>query len=187
MEKVRNSTVFTEQGYYLFAREGIEGIHIEKIARMLRLNKSGFYHYFGDLEVYIAELLALHIIKANHFLGDVARIKSIDPEYLNLIIKHQVAIMFHMQLLRVKDNESFYRAARLIDEKEDVLLGDLWSEYLGIPDDTEVAIRYFNIVRDMFYARMSFQNMNYSFLLKHMTAAKTLMQQLCRLENFSAR
>jgi AcrR family transcriptional regulator len=178
MEKVKNLTVWTEQGYNLFAKEGMGGIQIGRLARILGLNKSGFYHYFGDLEVYCEELLKLHIIKANHFLADVTKIKSIDPEYLQLIVKYQIPIMFQIQLLRSEHNESFYKVARTIDEKEDALLADLWREYLGIPTDSEVAIRYFNFVRDMFYARMSLENMNYPFLLKFLSSAKAVVQQL---------
>jgi AcrR family transcriptional regulator len=181
MEKVKNSSAWIEQGYNLFAKEGLGGIQVERLARMLGLNKSGFYHYFGDLEVYCGELLKFHIIKTNQFLNDVAKIETIDPEYLHLLIKHQLAIMFQMQLLRSNHNESFYRVARTIEEKEDALLGEVWSAYLGIPTETEVAVRYFNIVRDMFYARMSLQNMNYTFLLKLMNTAKVVVEQANRI------
>ena len=50
MEKHKNSSVWTEEGYRLFAKEGLDGIQVERLARILSLNKSGFYHYFGDLE-----------------------------------------------------------------------------------------------------------------------------------------
>ena len=60
MEKAKNSSVWTEVGYNLFAEEGIEGIQVERLARILQLNKSGFYHYFGDIDGYCEELINLH-------------------------------------------------------------------------------------------------------------------------------
>ncbi len=34
-------------GYALLATDEIDGINIERLARALNVNKSGFYHYFG--------------------------------------------------------------------------------------------------------------------------------------------
>jgi AcrR family transcriptional regulator len=178
MEKAKNFTVWTEVGYQLFAEEGLEGIQVERVARILQLNKSGFYHYFGDLDGYTEELIRLHIKKADIFLADLVNMKSIDPEYLELMVKHKTPIMFHMQLIRCKDKPTFYKEAQLIDQKEKLLLGKLWSDYLGIHEHPELAIRYFNIVRDMLYARMSFQNMNYAFLQKLMHEAKVVIQKI---------
>jgi hypothetical protein len=33
-------------GYKIFAHEGPEGIQVERLARILGVNKSGFYHFF---------------------------------------------------------------------------------------------------------------------------------------------
>ena len=178
MKKTRNSSAWTEEGYSLFAKEGLDGIQVERLARILGLNKSGFYHYFGDLDGYFEELIRLHKRKADLYLLDVADVKSIDPEYLQVVVKHKTSVMFHIHLLRRQNNPSFYKTAQVIDEREDILLQELWSEYLGIHEHPDLAIRYFNIVRDMFYARMSHRNMNYPFLHHLMTEARVVMQQL---------
>ena len=86
--------------------------------------------------------------------------------------------MFHLQLIRSKNNPLFYKTAEEIDQQEDVLVGELWSDYLGIHDHPTLAIRYFNIVRDMLYARISSKNFEYPFLHKLMSEAKAVMQQM---------
>ena len=91
MEKAKNSSIWTEAGYDLFAEEGIEGIQVERLARILNLNKSGFYHYFGDLDGYCDELIKLHERKADLYLADLAKVKSIDPDYLMVLVKHKIA------------------------------------------------------------------------------------------------
>lgn len=111
-------------------------------------------------------------------MSDVAEIKSIDPEYLQVLVKHKTLVMFHLQLIRRKDNQSFSNVAQEIDEKEFVLLRELWSDYLGIHEHPDLAMRYFSVVRDMFYARMSFQNMKYPFLHNLMDEARMVMQQI---------
>ena len=178
MEKAKNSSIWTEAGYDLFAEEGIEGIQVERLARILNLNKSGFYHYFGDLDGYCEELIKLHKRKADVYLADVANVKSIDPDYLMVLVQHKVPCMFHLQLIRSTGNLLFYKTAEQIDQQEDVLVGEMWSDYLGIHDHPMLAIRYFNIVRDMLYARVSFKNFDYHLLRKLVAEAKAVMQQM---------
>jgi AcrR family transcriptional regulator len=178
MDKAQKISVWTEVGYTIFAEEGRDGIQVERLARILQLNKSGFYHYFGDLEIFFEELLKLHSAKADIFFAELQDIKTIDPEYLCLLVKYKISNMFHMQLIRSPQGSSFYNAAKKLDDREDDLLSDLWSDYLGLNERPDLAIRYFDVVRDMFYARLGLQNFNYPFLHNLMTEAKTVMQQI---------
>ena len=70
-----HSLAWLEVGYSLFAAEGPDGIQIERMARILQLNKSGFYHYFGDLEGYHHELLRLHRLKTESYFKEITGIK----------------------------------------------------------------------------------------------------------------
>ena len=178
MEKAKNSSIWTEAGYDLFAEEGIEAIQVERLARMLNLNKSGFYHYFGDIEGYCDELISSHERKAASYLADLIRIRSIDPDYLNLLVNYKTEIMFHLQLIRSKDNQLFYKTAEKIDQQEETLLGELWADYLGIRGNPLLAMRYFSIVRDVLYARLRFENLNYSFVHGLIVEAKAVMEQM---------
>ena len=175
MEKSNNASAWTEAGYLLFANEGYEGIQVERIARIIGRNKSGFYHYFGDTEGYISQLLLLHKSKASQFLQDIRLITTIDPDYLNAVVKHKMAVLFQLQLIRTKD-PVFALVAQDIDNQEDEILRDIWMEYVGFRDNAELALRYFNIVRDMFYTRMGY-SMDYAFMHRLMTEAKLLMKQ----------
>lgn len=178
MAKTNNAAVWTEEGYTIFANEGLEGIQIERLARALNLNKSGFYHYFGNLESFCNELLKLHEKKAELFFDDIRKIKTIDPEYLETIERHKLGILFHMRLIRSKPASVFYKVAERIDQQEDVILREVWTEYIGFQDQPELAIRYFTIVRDMLYTRLNSDNLTFSFLQSLMTEAKTVMQQI---------
>ena len=92
--------------------------------------------------------------------------------------------MFHLQLIRSKDNPLFYKTAEQIDQQEDGAIGSLWSDYLGIHDHPSLAIRYFNIVRDMLYARINFKNFDYHTLHKLMAEAKAVMEQMTDTKEF---
>jgi AcrR family transcriptional regulator len=178
MEKIRNLSLWTEEGYHLFAREGLDGIQIERLARMLQLNKSGFYHYFGDLEGYCMELTKLHHQKVKVFLEGTRHLKTLDPDYLHLLIEHTTTVMFQVQLTRTKDRYSFYNTSELIDLKVNAAVQQLWNDFLGQRHSADLAIRYYYIVRDMFYTRVSFQNFTYAFLHDLVTDAKVLIDQI---------
>jgi AcrR family transcriptional regulator len=175
MLKTTIQALWTEAGYDIFAREGIEGIQVERIARIIARNKSAFYHYFGDTEGYMKQLLVLHKEKARLFLADIRTVTTIDPDYLKLVVKHKIPVLFHIQLIRTK-NPEFVIVAQEIDNAENEVLQDVWMTYVGIHDNAELAGRYLNFVRDMFYTRMRF-SMDYVFLRDLMTEAKLLMQQ----------
>ena len=182
MEKHKNSAGWTEAGYNLFAREGLDGIQVERLARILQLNKSGFYHYFGDLEGFCVELLELHKKKIDDFVDEVYGIKRLDPDYLHLVISQAPTVMFQVQLIRNTNNHFLYAASEMVDRKVQSAIRELWCDYLNIPSDTSLGIRYYAIVRDMFYTRISFQNLNYTFLHKLVTDAKSIMDEISDLK-----
>ena len=155
MFKSKHASVWTEQGYSLFAEDGLDGMQVERPARILQLNKSGFYHYFGDMEVFCAELLRLHEQKADDFYKEIRYIKTIDPEYFQKVVEHKLTMMFQVQLYHTKSKPAYYNLAEMIDEKEGPILQHVWNEYLGFGDNADLAIRYFIIVRDMAYRRIS--------------------------------
>jgi len=182
MAKTSNSSLWTEVGYQLFAIEGLEGIQVERLARILQLNKSGFYHYFGDMEVYCSELLRLHVKVSDQYLAEIKDLTSIDPGFLQLLNKYKTGVLFQLQLIRNKGNQSFYQVAEKIDQREEVLLHALWSDYVGFHDNPSLAIKFYGIIRDMLYTRLSPQNFNYPFLHNVMSEAKMVMEQIARQE-----
>src|SRR6187549_2253938 len=130
MDRSKNISAWTEQGYALFAEEGLDGLHVERLARMLHLNKSGFYHYFGDMDGYYTELLSLHKLKAELYFNELSHVKQFDPEWFNVVIQFKVPVIFHIQLLRCK-NTMFNQTAEGLDQKAVGKIAELWSEYLG--------------------------------------------------------
>src|SRR4051812_5078427 len=94
-------------GYDLFAHEGPASIHIERIARLLELNKSSFYHHFGTLEVFYEQLVQYHYQQIDHALKDLQKSQSMDQEYLERVIKNKLTFMTQVQLVRHKSNPLF--------------------------------------------------------------------------------
>ena len=177
MHKSKNASVWTEQGYVLFAEKGLEGIQVERLARTLGLNKSGFYHYFGDMEVYWDELLRHHNGIAEIYFDKIRHVKKIDPDWFEIPVEFKVATMVQMQLLRSK-NPTFCKVAETVNHKEDAILRELISEYLGYRENPDLAMRYYDMLRYMFYTRASLDNLTCEFLRNLVNEAKAVVHQL---------
>jgi hypothetical protein len=144
----------------------------------LKLNKSGFYHYFGDLEGFCTQLVALHHSKVDLFLNGIEQCKQLDPDYLLLLAKHATTVMFQVQLTRNNDHYFFYQTSEAVDRRVNNTIHKLWSDYIGGQHSHDIMIRYFSVVRDMFYTRISFSNLNYQFLHDFAVNAKGLIDQI---------
>ena len=72
MSKLKTEA-WVKAGYKLFGKEGMEAIKVERLARILQLNKSGFYHYFGSMKSYLKSLLQYHIGLSKVIAEEIAR------------------------------------------------------------------------------------------------------------------
>lgn len=158
-------------GYQLLATEGPVGLKIERLAKMLNLNKSGFYYYFGTMESFLKGLLQYHIRMASHIASEIAGCQSIDPDLLRLIAQHKEFFLVESQLL-VKSRLS--QAKKEVDEAGRIVNAELiglWRRSGGMTGDNALTLSYLNIIRHFFYARIDPENIDYEFL--HTLAVET--------------
>jgi len=184
MAKMTNELIWIEEGYKIFAREGLKGLKVELLAKNLNLDKSEFYHYFGDLAVFCGALLRMHKRIFDNYAQELREIKSIDSDYLHLLIRYKISVMFQMQMTMEKNDVSFQRLREDISKEQSRILEPIWSEYLGILNKPDLTNGYFNIVRLMFYARITPENFEYSYLKNFITEAKETIQQVYKREFF---
>jgi AcrR family transcriptional regulator len=85
-------------GYKIFADEGPEGIQVERLARMLGVSKSSFYHFFVDKEIFVSELIKLHLKHAQRYVAEIKKLDNFDPEFIDLLVAGKEIILFHRQL-----------------------------------------------------------------------------------------
>lgn len=179
MARLKVSESWIETGYHLFAHEGLDHIQIEKMARTLLLNKSGFYHYFGTFEIFFEQLLLHHHTKIDHFVNDIRNCQNIDPDFINAMIEHKVSLMVQIHLTRNKNNTTFNCAAEHSDQKIEQAVLPIWAEHIGLLK-YDLASRYWKLVRDMFYTRVTFDNFTYSFLHRLASDAKEIVEGILK-------
>jgi AcrR family transcriptional regulator len=151
-------------GYELFAEEGPKDIRVERLARMLDLNKSSFYHFFGNLDFYFEQIMVYNDAQANLFIEDIETCKSYDPDFLHTMVKHKLTVLLTMQLVMNRHVPLFFENYQVVTKKIDQSILPLWANFIDIPSKPDVALKYFEQVRDMFFSRVTFDSFTYEFL-----------------------
>ncbi len=165
-------------GYTCFANTGLEGIQVERIARTMSLNKSGFYHYFGDREFFLKQLLEHHLTIAKSMARDIAKIKKFDPEFIHLLLRNSETVLFHMQLVRHRQVDLLSECYANVNDIVEKALVPSWAEFIGTPNNHDFARKYFEQVRDMFYSRITSEKMNEAFLSNLIDEVRKLIQEV---------
>jgi AcrR family transcriptional regulator len=178
MSKPKTSQVWIENGYALFAQDGLDGIQVERLSKVVNLNKSGFYHYFGDRESFLEELMKHHILIARALAEEFRKMEQIDPDFFHLLLKYATPTMANMQLVRYRQYPLLNKSFAQVNDLLETALTPKWAEFIGMPDHPELARKYFEQARDMFYSRITPDKMNMEYLTSLIYEVRTLVHQL---------
>jgi AcrR family transcriptional regulator len=159
-----SSLIWIEAGYELFAREGHDGLIIEKLARQLGRNKSGLYHHFGDLEIYFSELIKHHFAVIENFCQEASKLQNFNPDYFKLLIKYKTSSLVQMQLRRRMDIPLYKETFNKVRKKTEKIILPLWSSYIHITDNPSLSQQLWDIQRDLFFMRVNLDSLDLEFL-----------------------
>lgn len=101
--KSDNKEIWIKAGYEMFALSGQTGLKIEPLANKVGKNKSSFYHYFADIELYMDCLLRNHIDQSYIIAKKKQRAINIDPELIDIFVEYRIDFLFSRQL-RINQN-----------------------------------------------------------------------------------
>lgn len=176
MSKHNSEHTWIEAGYNQFAAEGLEGIQVERLARIAGLNKAGYYHYFGDRETFLEKLMEHHLHLAISYTNELKQIQQFDPEYIELLIKYATPLMVTSQLVRNRHDKLMVQTHARINEMIDPVLSKLFADFIGHKDHLEFSTKYYNQVRYMFLAQITPERMNYPYLRDFLYEARDVIQ-----------
>jgi AcrR family transcriptional regulator len=177
MKKSDLRQAWIETGYSLFSLDGYDGVQVERLARTLDLNKSGFYHYFGDRKSYLEALMSKHVNLADSMVQDFNQVQHFDPQFMEVLIKYTTPVMVHNQLVRNRHDDLFIQTYHQVNAIVDPVVARLFAGFIGFQDHVDFTTKYYSQVRDMFYTQISFERMNYPFLRDFMHQAKEVIHQ----------
>jgi len=183
MSRINSLNTWIQTGYEQFAAEGLEGIQVERLARITGLNKSGYYHYFGDRNSFLEYLMKHHITLAEKITIDMNQIKQFDPDFIHVLLKYPLTILVHMQLVRNRQDKFLNEVYGIVNGFVDKAILSTWAEFIGTPHNHEFAFKYFELARDMFYSRITLNNLNHDFVHNLIYDAKALVQEAIKINS----
>lgn len=174
MNHSKSYNSWIKAGYELFAQEGPEGIQIERLARILDLNKSGFYHYFGNHDTYFQHLMQHHLLQADELVETLQSTRNFIPECIQLLADSSIPILVQKQLQRACHIPLFAKTYEEINSKADRAILPLWMGFIEMHDNPTLALQYFEFVRDTFYARVTPGTLSFEFIFDIAMQAKEI-------------
>ncbi len=162
MKKVNHYHTWIEVGYQLFAEEGHEGLQIERLSRITGLNKSGFYHYFGDSHEYLKHLLKEHERLVDTLIEPISKLTSYDPGYLEILLQNKRVAFFQIQLIRNRHVKMFVESNDRNYKKTAPYVIPLFCKAIGLSE--KAGFPYYEMMRDMYITEADFTSYTYEFL-----------------------
>lgn len=160
-----NEEPWIEVGYKAFALHGPDALKVEQLARDVGISKSSFYHHFADIPVFVERLLDHHRSRAQGIARKAETCKRFDPDVIHVLVAHRLDLLFQRQLRLRRDQAEFQRCFRQANDTVVNVFIPLWAEALGIPGRSGPAREMFDVVTDVFYQRLTNDNLTYEFII----------------------
>jgi len=171
-----------ESGYALFAEEGSEGIQVERLARILKLNKSGFYHYFSDPEIFLITLFNHHRDQARQMALHIKQCKLLDPDYFRVVVKFKLFVLVQGKLMSRKNNLLYNEVLKEASKITNAPLLPLWRRTFFLPDNEELVLSHFSLFDNAFHAEANINNVTYEFLHQTMMDNMNMMREVFKYQ-----
>lgn len=173
-----NREKWIKEGYSLLAREGLTGIQVERLARIIGVNKSGFYHHFGDRDCYLEELTEYHENLKKNFTAEVTQLKHFDPDYFEVLVEYKDSFFVDIHLGRFRVNPKLKESSGNVRNVNEKKIMPLWAEYINVQDNPELAFEIWKVVRDAVFLRLTYNDMNLESLNRAIKDIKGIFERL---------
>ncbi|GAB3223416.1 helix-turn-helix transcriptional regulator [Algoriphagus aestuariicola] len=178
VSKGDSSSAWLNLGYQLFSEEGHEGLQVERLARILGKNKSGFYHFFGDKDVFLERLMQMHVSNEERLFPELTKLQEIDGRFIELILANKETILFQTQLVKNRDVRLFQDTFVKVNKMVEQAIGQAWVRFLGVSE--AVALKYWRLIRDTFYARVTRESFHQEWVVDFVKEAKLILREAQR-------
>lgn len=169
-----NIEIWIKAGYEIFALTGEIGLKIEPLAKKVGINKSSFYHHFGDLELFIEFLLKYHIEQAFIIADKERNAKNIDPDLIEIVVEHRIDLLFNRQL-RIHQNIELFAKTLLQSNR---VVGEafitIWANELNLPLTQKQIAGIFTLALENFFLQININNLNHNWLSAYFANLKAI-------------
>lgn len=150
-KSVDNKQRWILAGYELFGDIGPSALNVEKLSNILGLNRSSFYHYFGDMEVFESRLLAYHVERYEHFYQLMKDYDKFEQLFSQEIMQHKSELAFQRQLMINQSTTRYKQCSEDAREHTEEKTFQLWTAYSQPAGDEKTTWDIFRALRDFYY------------------------------------
>lgn len=168
--------VWLRQGYSMFASGGPGNLKIEVLADRVGKSKSSFYHFFADTIIFQEELLRHHRARVTELIEKERRMKSIDPEIIDLMVESKEDLFFHRQLRLNRQVREFDEFLKRIDPEMEAAFIPLWAKLLGVQERSVFASLFLRLCLENFFLSLSTDTFSPTWLRKYFSDVRHLVQ-----------
>ncbi|MEL7251271.1 MAG: TetR/AcrR family transcriptional regulator [Bacteroidota bacterium] len=162
-------------GYENFALHGPASLKVERLAKQLQRNKSGFYHYFSDTEIFIQVLLDHHFAQAKILAEKEAQCETQD-ELIDILVSHKEDLLFNRQLRIHRENPQYDSCIESVSSIANPAIIGIWSKIIDLGDQSYLAALVFRLGIENFYLRITAENLNHAWLKDYFAEFKKLVR-----------
>jgi len=150
MKSSKSKTKWLEAGYQLFGKMGTSSLNVERLSLIVGLNRSSFYHYFGEIEIFENHLFDMHIDRFKIVSDAIDACINFQPDLIKVMGTFKLELEFHRQLL-INESVSRYRtcfdrAKALTEEK----IFRLWTAQNQRHQESTKDYSLFQAIRDFY-------------------------------------
>ena len=151
-----------EKGYEHFALYGPDNLSINKLSKEIGSPRASFYHYFGDIEVFIEELLDMHWqINQQFFSVGALECKKLFPDLYLLLEQYPIPVQFSKQLFLNRNKPAYnYLFAKTYSVGAKTFVLKLFSKQFNLHYSDEDTFNLWLTVGESWYSRLDCNNLS---------------------------
>ena len=151
-----------EKGYEQFALYGLENLSINKISKEIGSPRASFYHHFGDIEVFIEELLDMHWEINQQFCSiGVQKCKKLFPDLYLLLEQYPITLKFSKQLFLNRNIPAYnYLFMKTYNASAKAFILKLFSEHFSFHHTEEETYNLWLTLGESWYSRLDPNNLS---------------------------
>jgi AcrR family transcriptional regulator len=172
--KADRKIIWIKTGYEVFALQGLNGLQVEPIAKLVGKNKSSFYHHFSDLEIFLDELLAHHIAQVKLMCEKEKTAQSFNPDIIHIFVEHKIDILFNKQLRINHHHAAFKKVLHITDEGLAEVYTFLLKNDLKLNLKQKGIDSFFQLALNKFFLEINAHNINFQWLAAYFDEIKRL-------------
>lgn len=152
-----------EIGYSIFALNGPNNIKIATMAKLISTNKSSFYHYFANNEVFISELTHLHIQNSLCMAEKLKNALDLN-DLIVILLFHKDDLLFNRQLRVNRKNEEYRECFIKTNEFVGEAILSIWKKILDLDHNSYLARLVLKLSVENFFLQITEDNLTHYWL-----------------------